>query len=113
MLLSGLRHVTTGDTICATDGEEVLLESIDTKEPVLGLAIEADSTKDEEKMMEAIAKICEEDPTVRFEEDEETGQRILRGMGELHLQILFERMNREFNLKLRSGKPRVTVRETI
>ncbi len=113
VLLSGLRHVTTGDTICATDGEEVLLEAIDTKEPVLGLAIEADSSKDEEKMMEAIAKICEEDPTVRFEEDEETGQRILRGMGELHLQILFERMNREFNLKLRSGKPRVTVRETI
>ena len=64
-------------------------------------------------MLEAIAKICEEDPTVRFEEDEDTGQRILRGMGELHLQILFERMNREFNLKLRSGKPRVTVRETI
>ena len=113
VLLSGLRHVTTGDTICATDGEELLLESIEAKEPVLGLAIEADSSKDEEKMMDAIAKICEEDPTVRFEEDEETGQRILRGMGELHLQILFERMNREFNLKLRSGKPRVTVRETI
>lgn len=113
VLLSGLKHVTTGDTICATNGEELLLESIDTKEPVLGLAIEADSSKDEEKMLEAIAKICEEDPTVRFEEDEETGQRILRGMGELHLQILFERMNREFNLKLRSGKPRVTVRETI
>ena len=113
VLLSGLKHVTTGDTICATNGEEVLLESIEAKEPVLGLAIEADSSKDEEKMLEAIAKICEEDPTVKFEEDEETGQRILRGMGELHLQILFERMNREFNLKLRSGKPRVTVRETI
>ncbi len=113
VLLSGLRHVTTGDTICATDGEEILLEAIDTKEPVLGLAIEADSSKDEEKMLEAIAKICEEDPTVRFEEDEETGQRILRGMGELHLQIIFERMNREFNLQLRSGRPKVTVRESI
>jgi elongation factor G len=113
VLLSGLRHATTGDTLCSTNGEELLLESIDTKEPVLGLAIEVDSSKDEAKMLEAISKICEEDPTVRFEEDEETGQRILRGMGELHLQILFERMNREFNLKLRSGRPRVTVRETI
>lgn len=113
VLLSGLRTATTGDTLCAIDGEEVLLEAIDTKEPVLGLAIEADSSKDEEKMLEAISKICEEDPTVRFEEDDETGQRILRGMGELHLQIIFERINREFNLSLRSGKPRVTVRETV
>ena len=62
VLLSGLRKATTGDTLCAMDGDEVPLESIDTKEPVLGLAIEADSSKDEEKMLEAIAKICEEDP---------------------------------------------------
>ena len=64
-------------------------------------------------MLEAITKVCEEDPTVRFEEDEDTGQRIIRGMGELHLQIIFERLKREFNLKLHAGRPRVTVRETI
>ena len=64
-------------------------------------------------MLEAIQKICEEDPTVRFIEDEDTGQRILRGMGELHLQILFERIKREFKINLRAGKPRVTVRESI
>ena len=113
ILLGGLRTATTGDTLCATDAEEVLLESIDTKEPVLGLAIEVDSSKDEAKMLEAISKVCEEDPTLRFEEDEETGQRILKGMGELHLQIIFERINREFNLQLRSGRPKVTVRESI
>jgi elongation factor G len=112
VLLAGLRHTTTGDTICSLD-EEVLLEAIETKEPVLGLAIEVESSKEEAKMLEAIGKVCEEDPTVRFEEDEETGQRILRGMGELHLQIIFERLQREFNLKLRAGKPRVTVRESI
>jgi elongation factor G len=112
VLLAGLRFTTTGDTICSAE-QELLLEAIEAKEPVLGLAIEAESTKDESKMLEAIAKVCEEDPTVRFEEDEETGQRILRGMGELHLQIIFERLQREFKLKIRAGRPRVTVRETI
>ena len=66
------------------------METIQAKDPVLGLAIEPLSTKDEGKMLEAIAKVCEEDPTVRFEDDEETGQRILRGMGELHLQIILK-----------------------
>ena len=64
-------------------------------------------------MLEAISKVCEEDPTLRYEEDAETGQRILRGMGELHLQIIFERIEREFNIKLRAGRPRVTTRETV
>ena len=112
VLLGGLKKATTGDTICQI-GEELLLEAIDTKEPVLGLAIEVESSKDEAKMLDAISKVCEEDPTVRFEDDEETGQRILHGMGELHLQIIFERLKREYNLSLRSGKPRVTVRESI
>ncbi len=112
VLLGGLKKTTTGDTICQT-GKEVLLEAIDTKEPVLGLAIEVESSKDEAKMLDAISKVCEEDPTVRFEEDDETGQRILHGMGELHLQIIFERLKREFNLSIRSGKPKVTVRESI
>lgn len=112
VLLAGLKKTTTGDTICHI-GKEYLLESIDAKEPVLGLAIEPESSKDEEKMLEAISKVCEEDPTLRFEEDEEIGQRILRGMGELHLQIIFERIQREFNIKLRAGRPRVTTRETV
>ena len=112
VLLGGLKKATTGDTICQI-GEELLLEAIDTKEPVLGLAIEVESSKDEAKMLDAISKVCEEDPTVRFEDDEETGQRILHGMGELHLQIIFERLKREYNLSLRSGRPRVTVRESV
>lgn len=112
VLLAGVRKATTGDTICATD-IDLTLERIDTKEPVLGLAVEPESSKDEQKMLEALGKVCEEDPTVRFEEDEETGQRILKGMGELHLQIIFERVEREFGLKIRAGKPRVMTRETI
>lgn len=113
VLLAGLKETTTGDTIYLKSGKELFLETIQAKDPVLGLAIEPLSTKDEGKMLEAIAKVCEEDPTVRFEDDEETGQRILRGMGELHLQIIFERLQREFNLKLHAGRPRVTVRETV
>ena len=112
VLLAGLRHATTGETLCLP-GEEVLLESIDAREPVLGLAIEPESSRDESKMLDALRKVCEEDPTLRFEEDSETGQRILSGMGELHLQIIFERLERENNLKLRAGKPRVVARETI
>jgi elongation factor G len=112
VLLAGLRKATTGDTICDVE-TDVLLERIDTKEPVLGLAVEPESSRDEEKMLEVLAKICEEDPTVRFEEDSDTGQRILKGMGELHLQIIFERIEREFGLKVRAGKPRVMTRETI
>lgn len=113
VLIAGLRETTTGDTLYLKSKKELFLESIHAKDPVLGLAIEPYSTKDEEKMLEAIAKVCEEDPTVRFEDDVETGQRILRGMGELHLQIIFERLQREFKLKLNAGRPRVTVRETI
>ncbi len=113
VLLAGLRHATTGDTLCADDGPELLLERIDTKEPVLGLAIEAMSTAEEEKLIEVLGKVCEEDPTVRFIEDKDTGERVLRGMGELHLQIIFERIEREFGLKVRTGRPTVMSRETI
>jgi elongation factor G len=112
VLLAGLRHVTTGDTIC-DPAHQVLLERIEAREPVLALAIEPDSTKDEAKMFEVIGKMTEEDPTLRFAEDVETGQRILKGMGELHLQIAFERMEREFGLKVRVGRPQVVHRETI
>ena len=112
VLLAGMRKATTGDTICQVD-EPVLLESIQTRDPVLGLAIETDSTQDEKKLLEVLQKFQEEDPTLVLEEDPETGQRILRGMGELHLQIAFERLEREFKLKIRAGKPAVVVRESI
>ncbi|MBN2799770.1 MAG: GTP-binding protein [Deltaproteobacteria bacterium] len=112
VLLAGLRHATTGDTLCDPENL-VLLERIDAREPVLGLAIEPESAKDEEKLVEAMRKVTEEDPSLRFEEDEETGQRIIKGMGELHLQITFERMKREFSLGLRVGKPRVMHKESI
>ena len=112
VLLAGLRHATTGDTLCDPE-HPVLLERIDAREPVLGLAIEPRSTKDEEKLLEVMRKITEEDPTIRYEEDEETGQRILKGMGELHLQINFERIAREFGLEVRVGRPRVMHRESI
>lgn len=112
VLLAGLRHATTGDTLCHPK-HPLLLERIDAREPVLSLAIEPENSRDEEKMFEVIRKMTEEDPTLRFEEDPETGQRILKGMGELHLQIAFERMAREFGLTVRVGKPQVVRRETV
>jgi elongation factor G len=112
ILLAGLRYVTTGDTICAPD-HQVFLERIQLREPVLGLAIEAQSSKDEEKLIEALNKFQEEDPTLKLDEDPDTGERILRGMGELHLQIAFERLKREFKLDVRAGKPSVVTKETI
>lgn len=112
VLLAGLRHATTGDTLCDPENP-VLLEAISARDPVLGLAVEPKASKDAEKMHEILRKVTEEDPTLRFSTDEETGQDILEGMGELHLQITFERLQREFNLELRVGKPRVVHRESI
>jgi elongation factor G len=112
VLLAGLRHAGTGDTLCAPD-EPVLLEAIQTRAPVLGLAIEPESSREEEKMLEVLRKVLEEDPTLQFVEDQDTGQRILRGMGELHLQIVQERIQREFGLALRFGRPYVVSRETV
>jgi len=112
VLLAGLRHATTGDTLCAPD-HPLLLERIDARDPVLGLAIEPYSTDEEDKLLEALEKLQEEDPTLRLVEDEETGQRVLRGMGELHLQIIFERLEREFHVRVRTGRPDVVLRETI
>ena len=99
VLLAGLRWATTGDTL--TDPKhEILLERIVTRDPVLGLAVEPESSKEEDKFLEVLNKVSEEDPTLRFREDKDTGQRILSGMGELHLQIVFERIEREFGLKV-------------
>ncbi len=112
VLMAGLRWATTGDTLCAP-GHPLWLERIETREPVLGLAIEPQFSGDEEKLLEALDKLQQEDPTLRVEEDRETGQRVLRGMGELHLQIAGERLQREFNLHIRVGQPDVVTRETI
>lgn len=112
ILMAGLRDVTTGDTIC--DPEHlVMMERIDTREPVLSLAVEPQSGEDEERFLEVLDKVQQEDPTLLLEEDRDTGQRLLRGMGELHLQIVLERLKREFNLSIRSGKPAVALREAI
>ncbi len=112
VLLAGLRYATTGDTLCQP-GHLLSLERIDTRDPVLSLAIEPAAKADEEKLLEALDKALQEDPTLRVEEDRETGQRLLRGMGELHLQIVLERLEREFGLKVRTGRPAVAVRETV
>ncbi|MCP4042463.1 MAG: GTP-binding protein, partial [Gammaproteobacteria bacterium] len=112
VLLAGLRRASTGDTLCAPE-HPLLLERIETREPVLSLAIEPVANEDEEKLLEVLNKLEQEDPTLKVEEDGETGQRLLRGMGELHLQIIFERLEREFHLRVRSGKPAVAMHETI
>ncbi|QIK36725.1 GTP-binding protein [Caldichromatium japonicum] len=112
LLLSGLRWATTGDTLC-TPGQVVALERIRAHEPVLGMAIEPGSGTDEERLVEALDKVLQEDPTLHLAEDPETGQRVLKGMGELHLQIIRERLEREFGVSLRMGRPAVASRETI
>lgn len=112
VLLAGLNKATTGDTLCAPQ-HPLWLERITAREPVLGLAIEPYSSSDEDKLVEALDKLRQEDPTLRVEEDAETGQRVLRGMGELHLQIAGERLQREFNLRVRVGQPAVVLRETL
>jgi len=112
VLLAGLRHATTGDTLCAP-GHLVGLERIEARAPVLGLAIEPAAGTDEGKLLEVLDKVTQEDPTLKVEEDPETGQRLLKGMGELHLQMVIERMEREFAVVVRSGRPAVAVRETI
>jgi elongation factor G len=112
VLLAGLRHAATGDTLC--DPAHLLtLERIEARQPVLSLAIEPAAGSDEEKLLEVLEKVEQEDPTLRVDDDPETGQRLLRGMGELHLQIVLERIEREFGQRVRSGRPAVAVRETI
>ena len=111
-LLAGLRHATTGDTLCEP-GHLLSLERIETRRPVLSLAIEPGGDTDEEKLLDALDKVLQEDPTLHLDEDPETGQRLLRGMGELHLAMVLERLEREFHLAVRSGRPAVAVRETV
>ncbi len=108
----GLKDTTTGDTLAAQD-QPVLLESMTFPEPVISVAIEPKTKGDQEKLSTAIQKLAEEDPTFRVELDEETGQTIIKGMGELHLDILVDRMRREFKVEANVGKPQVAYRETI
>jgi elongation factor G len=108
----GLKQVITGDTIC-DDKAAVLLESIDFPEPVIQLAIEPKTKQDQEKLGVAIGKLAQEDPTLRVSVDHDTGQTILAGMGELHLEIIVDRMQREFGVGANVGKPQVAYRETI
>jgi elongation factor G len=108
----GLKNVVTGDTIC-DEKAPVALESIDFPEPVIQLAIEPKTKADQEKLGMAIAKLVQEDPTLRVSTDQETGQTILAGMGELHLEIIVDRMQREFGVGANVGKPQVAYRETI
>jgi elongation factor G len=108
----GLKSVVTGDTIC-DDKNPVLLESIEFPAPVIQLAIEPKTKADQEKLSTAIGKLVQEDPTLKFNTDPETGQTILSGMGELHLEIIVDRMQREFGVGANVGKPQVAYRETI
>ena len=108
----GLKSVVTGDTICA-ENAPVVLESIDFPAPVIQLAIEPKTKTDQERLGMAIGKLVQEDPTLRVSTDQETGQTILAGMGELHLEIIVDRMKREFSVDANVGKPQVAYRETI
>jgi elongation factor G len=108
----GLKDTTTGDTLC-DPANPVVLESMTFPEPVISVAIEPKTKGDQEKLGLAIQKLAEEDPTFRVEQDQETGQTVISGMGELHLDILVDRMRREFKVEANVGKPQVAYRETI
>jgi elongation factor G len=108
----GLKDTTTGDTL-SDPAQQVVLESMTFPEPVIEVAIEPKTKQDQEKLGLAIQKLAEEDPTFRTEQNQDTGQTIIKGMGELHLDILVDRMKREFNVEANVGKPQVAYRETI
>ena len=108
----GLKDTTTGDTLC-DPANQVVLESMSFPDPVISVAIEPKTKSDQEKLGTAIQKLAEEDPTFQVQQDDETGQTIIKGMGELHLDILVDRMRREFNVEANVGKPQVAYRETI
>lgn len=110
--LIGMKDVTTGDTFCALD-QVIVLERMEFPEPVISVAVEPKSVPDQEKMAIALGKLAQEDPSFRVETDPESGQTIISGMGELHLDILVDRMKREFKVDANIGKPRVSYREKI
>jgi elongation factor G len=108
----GLKETRTGDTL-TSPGHPLVLERISDYEPVISQAIEAASTRDREQLLEALARIADEDPSFQSGEDPDTGQLLISGMGELHLEVVAERLRREFRLEVRTGEPRVLMRETI
>ena len=108
----GLKNTTTGDTLC-DEKNPIILEKMEFPDPVISVAVEPKTKADQEKMGIALAKLAEEDPTFRVKSDEETGQTIISGMGELHLDIIVDRMRREFKVESTVGKPQVAYRETI
>jgi elongation factor G len=108
----GLKDTTTGDTLC-DEAHPIILEQIEFYEPVISQAIEAKTPADQEKLTVSLTKLVEEDPTLRVKYDEETAQTVISGMGELHLEIIVDRLKREFNAHVNVGKPRVVYRETI
>jgi elongation factor G len=108
----GLKHTKTGDTLCSPD-DPIVLEAMSFPEPVIRVAIEPKTKADQDKLGEALAKLAEEDPTFRVHTDEETGQTIISGMGELHLEIIVDRLMREFKVDANVGRPQVAYRETI
>jgi elongation factor G len=112
VLATGLKLATTGDTLCAVDAP-ILLERIDTYEPVMSIAVEPRTNAEREKLEFALGKIADEDPTFRFREDAETGQTIVSGMGELHLEIVVEQLTRAYGVEVAVGKPQVVFRETV
>ncbi len=109
---TGLKVATTGDTLCSST-DPILLERIDTYEPVISIAIEPETNAEKERLDFALAKTVDEDPTFRVREDEDTGQTIISGMGELHLDIIVGRLTRDYKVKARVGKPQVVYRETV
>jgi len=108
----GFKDIKTGDTLCA-ENAPIVLEAMNFPEPVIGLAIEAKTQADQDKMGVALGKLAEEDPTFRVKSDEETGQTIISGMGELHLEIIVDRMKREFKVEVNQGAPQVNYKEAI
>jgi elongation factor G len=108
----GFKDIKTGDTLCA-ENAPIILESMDFPEPVIGLAIEPKTQADTDRLSIGLSKLSEEDPTFRVNTDEETGQTIISGMGELHLEIIIDRLKREFKVEVNQGAPQVAYREAI
>ncbi|MBN1625984.1 MAG: elongation factor G [Deltaproteobacteria bacterium] len=112
VVVMGLKTTTTGDTLCDED-KPILLEPISVNEPVISMAIEPRKVQDQDKLMDVLLKLADEDPTFKFRIDEETGQTLISGMGELHLEIIVNRIRREFLVDTNQGKPQVVYRETV
>ncbi len=110
--LVGFKDIRTGDTLCA-EKHPIVLESMDFPDPVIGVAIEPKTQADVDKLGMALAKLAEEDPTFQVKTDEETGQTVISGMGELHLEIIIDRLKREFKVEANQGAPQVSYKEAI